>query len=48
MEVKEWLGEGIRRVGAQRSVGPESLKEEDRESTLGSEGEKPSMDMVLI
>lgn len=48
VEVKERVGEGISRVGAQRSVGPKSLKEEDWERTLGSEGEKPSVDMALI
>lgn len=46
--MKERLGEGIRRVVAQHSVGPESLKEENWERTLGSEGKKPFVDMALI
>lgn len=45
--MKERMGEGIRRVRAQPSVGLESLKE-DWEKTLHSEGEKPSVDMALI
>lgn len=36
------VGEGIQEVGAQHS------EERRLERTLGSEGEKPSMDMALI
>lgn len=43
--MKQRVGEGVRRVGAQCSVGSESLKEEDWERTLCSEGEKLSGDI---
>lgn len=42
------IGGWIRRVRPQCSVGPESLKEENWERTLGFEREKPSVDMALI
>lgn len=46
--MKERVGEGVWGVGALCSVGPESLRGEGWERTRGSEGEKPSVDTVLI